>query len=439
MSDGEVSKGILHTDIYPLLSEKVRIVFLVSKNKADFFATQITGDSIIEIMPTADSPRLEEWLLDLFLFSVPTESIKVKIEYTRALGGSLAAKYIKYLLWFAGHVRLYRALCRLVYQLLTDRSLNALFEKYNPELVFAANLTSLEDARLIKAAHRRGVPSVGMPKGWDNLTLKTLLPVFPDVLLVQTPVMKRDAEKLDYPPDKISVVGFPKFDVYADTSLLKSREEFMRALKLDPTKKMILYAGAGDVLAPHDEEVLAALLQAIESGRVLGEPQVVVRPHPKYLYRIEIIPPKSFWAYDRPGTVVGPRAMDFEFNKSDIDHLMNSLFHADLLIHTASTLGIESAIFDRPTITIGYDGDTKPVHAYSTARYYDYEHYARVIATGGMHVAHSTDELISFTNQYLRDPAKDREGRRQIVDENTYKVGGAGKRVAEAILSVLRI
>jgi len=437
MSDGEVSKSILHTDVFRILKGAVRVVLLVHKNKVTYFKKIVGADADVEVMPAANSPRIEEFFLDLMLFSVPTRSIRVKIEHSFHSGGSQIGRAIKYFLWTLGHLRLYRALCRFIYKCVPDRSFDGLIEKYNPDFIFAANLTAAEDARLLKVAHSRGIPTIGMPKGWDNLTLKTLLPVFPDRLLVQTPLLKGDAVRLDYPSSRIAVVGFPKFDLYANRTDIMRREDFLHQFELDASRKTILYAGAGDVLAPHDEEILARFLRAVEQGDVEGRPQVIVRPHPKYLYRTEILPQGSHWILDRPGAVVGSRAMDFEFTKDDVEHLKNSLYHADLVIHTASTLGVEAAIFNKPTITIGYEETPVPV-ALSTSRYYFYEHYARVVETGGMPVAHSFDELIRFANEYLKDPCKDESGRAAIVDGNAYRVDGkAGERVAHEVLRMM--
>lgn len=436
MSDGEVSKSILHTDIFPLLKKRARVVFLVHKNKAAYFKDMLGTDADVEIMPQAQMPRIEEFLLDLMLYSVPTQSIRVKIEHSFHSGGSQFGRAIKYILWFFGHLRMYRALVRALYRCIREHSFDELITKYKPDLVFAANLTAMEDARLLKTARTHKIRSIGMPKGWDNLTLKTLLPVFPDKLLVQTPLLKSDAKHLDYPESRITIVGFPKFDVYA-THNLRSREEFVSALGLDPSRKVILYAGAGDVLAPFDEDILARFLHAIDDGAIPGKPQVIVRPHPKYLYRTDILPQSSSWVLDRPGKVVGARTMDFEFTKDDVEHLTNSLFHADLVIHTASTLGVEAAIFDKPTISIGFE-EAHISRALSTSRYYKYEHYSRVVATGGMPVAHSFDELVRLTNEYLADPAKDRAGRASIVRDNAFNIDGkAGERVADAILRMV--
>lgn len=434
ISDGEVAKNILETDVFSVLAPRARVVLLVNPKSVEEYSQMVGGRAVVEAMPRAASLRVDEFFSDLFLYSVPTESILVKVEHSFRSGGSLMGKSIKRVLWTLGHFRWYRGLCRNLYLRLPDRTLDSLFKKHNPDLVFAANLTSSEDARLLKAAKRFKVKSVGLPKGWDNLTLKTLLPVRPDTLLVQTELMRGDAISLDVAPDRVIVVGFPKFDAYADEKALESREEFMARFGFDPNRKLILYAGAGDQLAPHDEEILARYLGAIERGDVSGRPQVLVRPHPKYRYQVEGLPSGSHWALDWPGTRL-TKSGDFHFDEDDVAHLTNSLYHCDLLVHTVSTLGVEAAIFDRPSISIAYDGEARVVPGLSVARYYRYDHIQRVMRTGGAKAARSFEELVRYTNAYLSDPSLDALGRERLVAENAGTLDGkAGVRVAHTIL-----
>lgn len=438
MSDGEVSKNILQSDVFPLLKEKAKVVFLVNPKKVAYYRDRIgSSDVLIETMPSPRSPFWEEIWADLFLYSLHTESIKTKIVHSYHSGGSLIGMLVKRVLWEFGRFRIYRSLCRYLYASIHERTFDSLFDTHTPSLVFAANLTSSDDARLLKAARARKIPTVGMPKGWDNLTLKTFIPIFPDALLVQTELMKTDAEHLDYPSDSITVVGFPKFDVYADPTRAISREAFMRELGLDPARPLILYAGAGDQLAPHDEEILADLVQAVDIGVIPRRPQILVRPHPKYMYRDEVVPKRDFWVLDRPGTRTAGSS-DFEFDEKDVLHLMHSLMHADVVIHTASTLGIEAAIFDKPSITLAYDGHSKVDSAISTGRYYRYDHLERAVATGGMRLAHTFDELLDHLKTYLENPSRDRAERALMAQENAFKIDGkAGTRVAAAILKML--
>lgn len=440
LSDGEVSKSIIQSSVLGTLSREQRVVLLVPQNKLEFFRRTVGSPQVVvEVIPPTPHPRLEEAFADVFLYSLHTDSVPVKIEHSYYSGGGLLGRTLKYLLWWLGVLAPYRAVMRLLYRLVPDRSFDQLFAQYQPGLVFAANLTSMEDARLLKAARRRGIKSLGMPKGWDNLTLKTFLPVFSDQLLVQNELMREDAARLGYPKERVTIVGFPKFDIYADHSALMPREQFMQAEGLDPAKKFIVYAGAGDQLAPYDEDILADFLDAIEDGTIEGSPQVLVRPHPKYAYHAERIAPRAFWVLDRPGTVVGNKQAEFEFSRADVGHLMNTLYHADLLVHTASTLGVEACIFDKPSITLAYDGHAQVPKELSTARYYAYIHLERVAAAQGMKVARSFDELVRYANEYLKDPSLDRAGRQQIVRENAHTIDGkAGERIAEAVLTLCK-
>lgn len=435
ISDGEVSKSILRSDVFVQLKARADLILLVHPHKVAHFTERFKSSHVrIASVPKMRFPILEEFWSDLFLYSLHTESIRVKIEHSYRAGGSIIAKFIKLILWRLGRFHLYRSVCRRVYSLFRDAATEAVLDDLQPNLIFAANLTASEDARLLRAAKKRKIPSVGMPKGWDNLTLKTFLPVFPDVLLVQTDLMKNDAVALDVPVDSIRVVGFPKFDVYAGQARM-SRREFMDRLGFDTDRPLILYAGAGDQLAPHDEDILANLIAAIAAGEFSPQPQVLVRPHPKYAYRTDLLPPQPFWKLDLPGSRL---TGDFEFDAEDIAHLRDSLEYADVLVHTASTLGIEAAIFDTPSITLAFDGHARVHRGLSVARYNQYDHMRRALATGGMRVASSFGALTELIKKYLAEPGLDREQRAVMVTQNAHVIdGGAGRRVAETILAEL--
>lgn len=436
ISDAEVSHNIVWSDVFRILKDKVRIVLFVNPKKAEYFRKKISSPNIIiEPSPPSSFPRMEEAFADIFLYSLHTNCIRVKIENSYYSGGNFIARAVKLFLWFCGRFYIVRWFWRKIYELAPDNSFDRFFGKYKPDAVFAANLTSVEDVRILKASRRFGTISFGMPKSWDNLTSKAFLRIFPDWLLVQTPFVKSDAVGQDYPEGRIKIAGFPKFDVYAKLDSLLPRDVFLRKLGLNPSWKTILYAGAGDQLAPYDEEILRDFLEEIKQGKVTVPVQIIVRPHPKYVYRKEIIPSSSLWVYDRPNEKKGEIIENFEFEEDVVAHLMNSVAHCDLLIHTASTLGIEAAIFDRPMITLAFDGTKKRSEALSVLRYYKYEHIKRVMATGGMKRANNLDELIQLTNDYLLHPERDREGRKQMARENAYVTDGkAGERVAEFIL-----
>lgn len=433
--DGAVSQNILRTDVFRILKEHAKIVLFVQKDKEDYFREQFGSSGVlIEVLPEPSRPAFERIFSRLALYGLPTRTVFSKIRYGWLKNKKVFLVLFELLLWILGHAKIFRLLLRRTYNAVPDNSFDIFFEKYSPSAVFAPNLVSDESFRLVKGARRRGVTSFGMPKGFDNLTSKTFFGVHPDWLLVQMPMVKEHAIRfMDFPKDKILAAGFSRFDIYKNKGSIVSRQEFCQKLGLDPLKKIILYAGAGDQMAPYDEEILADLLKSIEEGKVTFPAQVLVRPHPKYKYRSEILSPSPLWVLDLPGKRVG-RSVEFE--KEDVAHLMNSLVHCDVLVHTASTLALEASIFDRPNISIGFDGDRILPLGLSVSRYYEYEHYKSLVDTGGIKVVFSPQELVSALNEYLSDPSRDSEGRKLIASQ-VGEVGSAGQRTAEFILDKL--
>ncbi len=61
-----------------------------------------------------------------------------------------------------------------------------------------------------------------------------------------------------------------------------------------------------------------------------------------------------------PGTAFS--AANLKLSKltfADVDHLANSLFHADLVMYVATTLGVDSLTFDKPQVVVNFDGYKK--------------------------------------------------------------------------------
>lgn len=438
--DGAISKNVLRTEILKQLRAKYHIVLFVPEKKKSYYTEHFATDSVhVEVTPPPDHAWFEAKFQSLALDLFHTESVRIKILHHYASRGNIARMLFKLLLWQIGRLKIVHRILRALYRRVPDSSFERHFDRYSPNLVFVPNMLSNEDYRMIKTASARGVPSIGMPKSWDNLTTKTFFNTFPDSVLVQSQVMKETAMDLfGYPQDNITVVGHPAFDVYAFQHNVRSREEFCQDLGLDPSRKIIVYAAGGSALAPHDEEVLSLLIEEINASPDLHGVQVLIRPHPKYEFDEKAIPRRDFVAIDNPGIRITQKKSSWEFLDNDIAHLMDTLMHMDLLISTASTLNLEGAIFDKPLLSVAFDGHVKVPYALSVARYYQYEHLKPLVDSGGMGVAYSKEDLFSQVRRYLLDPAQDRTGRGNIVEKLVWKADGqSGKRVAEAIIRVM--
>jgi hypothetical protein len=97
---------------------------------------------------------------------------------------------------------------------------------------------------------------------------------------------------------------------------------------------------------------------------------------------------------------------------------------------------IDAACFDTPIINIAFDGyvENEPFER-SAKRLVGKEHYAPIVATGGVRVVNNRAELVRDLNRYLHDRSLEHAGRMRIVEEQCYKMDGkSGERIGEYIL-----
>jgi CDP-glycerol glycerophosphotransferase (TagB/SpsB family) len=176
---------------------------------------------------------------------------------------------------------------------------------------------------------------------------------------------------------------------------------------------------------------------AIERGDLSKECVVVARPHPKYGIRgIHTKEPVGrYLLIDEPAKYLGESVETLEMEKSQMDHLANLLYHADVVVTGASTITIDAAVLDRPVINVVFDGrSTLPEHQSIRKNYYRFTHYIALVKTKGMRLVFSEAELIEWIKKYLDSPSLDREERKQVVRDF---VGFTDSRSVERMVSAL--
>lgn len=440
--DGMISRAHLRTNVLPMLAAEARVVLFCSPTKTEYYRNEFASASVvIETSPRATYPRLEKFLWIFLFHSIPTLSVKnltVRNFWERERRGRIYF-WFKLLLHRLGRFAIWRKFLRRVYLLLPDHSFDLFFEKYHPALIFAPNMVSDEDMRLLKGAKKRGIKTVGMMKSWDNVNTKAFVSIHPDLFIAQNTIIRDDLINLaDYPAEKIVVTGFPQHDQYYNYRAMP-KSEFLTSMGLDPHKKTILYAAAGDMLAPKDVEVLDGLVEMVRNGE-LGAVQILLRPHPKYICHEEKFGGVPFVVIDRPGKYVAKgRLGTWEFEKKDIQHFIDSMVNSDVIVNTASTTCIEAAIFDLPNVSIAFDGASFVPSALSVKRLYEFECIETLMAFGGVAAVSSFDELKVEIKKCLADRSYLREGRKRIFEKECWRIDGrAAERVASAILKELK-
>jgi hypothetical protein len=448
--DGDTERVILRTDVFTVLKDSGhKIVLLIrGKDRIDHYKSEFASEQVaVELLPGAGS-RWETLWYYMGWNSIPTRAVSVRRYREFVASGNWGARVFGFLAWSLGHLRLWREFLRWIYYAFGPSYAGDIFEKYKPDLLFAANMFSPEDTRLLREAKKRGVRTVTIAKSWDVLTTKAFTRVKADRMVVYNDFNKKEAIAIgDYHPEQITVTGFPQFDIYTHQEIFKSREEFCASMKLDPARRIALYGLPGDWKSPDTRPILAELERRIEANAFVKPLQILARFHPKYTDSSEGLVGAHI-VFDKPGMQFGKgsefgidastTANKWSFRDADIMHLANSIYHSDVVISVDSTLTLDAAALDKPSVLIAYDGERKLPYKKSIAFIYERNHFRNVVDTGAAPLVKSHHDLVRELNAFLSDPSYRAHSREELKRRLLYKTDGqSGKRMGEAVLAAL--
>jgi hypothetical protein len=312
------------------------------------------------------------------------------------------------------------------------------FDRYQPDLVFYTTLYTRQHP-LEFGAQQRGIKTAAFVTSWDNPTSKGPFRVRPDRVIVWNEFLRDEIVRYhDYRPEQFFISGVPQFDIYAQREKFLPREAFFRKWGLDPARKLITYTTGTQGTAPFDNEVIEMLYQSMQHGGLRQPGQLMVRLHPKDVpqdyRRLENLPGLVFQSAGRRGAT----ADSWNPTHEDMFGLAELMCYSDVVVNVASTITIDAACFDTPVVNIAYDGRVNKPFPFSAARYYDFEHYKRIVQSGGVRIAYSNEETVRHIQSYLDDPTLEAEGRRKIREQQCWKLDGrSGRRIAEYLLAFL--
>jgi hypothetical protein len=210
------------------------------------------------------------------------------------------------------------------------------------------------------AAKELGIEVITVIYSWDNLP-KARLNVMADKYLVWSDYMKGEME-FYYPEintNQVVVTGTPQFEFYQNESNIIEKETFAKSYDLDVKKKWILYSGGDQLTSPYDQEYVADLMAAI---RDRDDIQIILRRSPadftsrfntvigQYKNKLKVIDPN--WSVGNEWSSNVTKVADFRL-------LASLAFHCAAAINVGSTVAHDFANFNKPTIYINYDANTK--------------------------------------------------------------------------------
>lgn len=447
ISRGASARNILQTDVYRELKESGhRIVILTPAYQderflREFSAPNVFFENLIEPAWTVFDSFFVGWNKAL----VYNRSTAVRDRYgIYNLHNGNIVKYClkKMIFWPLSKLPVLKDFFRwLDACLVKDIYYKDVFEKYAPDLLFASSVMEDGDVAVLKQAKQRGIRTIGAVKSWDNIS-KMSFRVKTDKLMVWGEYSKSESRRFqNYKDEDIVICGVPQFDFYvSEKKILLSREEFCRQFGIDPSKKIIVFTSGGKIVQK-DGEVAQIIADFINSKRLMVDATLLIRPHFAYLNDEK----KFFYLTGVPNVILDTeyeRSQVFrdhwDYSKKQIERFTNMIAHADVVIATGSTVCLDAAAFDKPTINIAFDGYEHVPFSQSIARGYSSEHNSSVLETGGVWLVKSAEELRDALDAFLANPTLLQDGRKLLRDYFCHQIDGkSGQRMAEEILKMV--
>lgn len=351
--------------------------------------------------------------------------------------------------WFTSRYAWTRTLLRkLEGRVASTTGYQRLFERYKPGVVITASPGYglwYEDAYVIRAAQRAGIPTVCVVLSWDNTSSKGLFGATPDYFLAWTEAMKKELVAFhDVDPGRIHIVGTPLFDPYIEAQGLDHKAALMQQFLLDPARKTILIGTKSPNNYAYNAAIVALLVQALRDGRFVKPVQLIIRPHPINFSgegtHPDVVAMQRLAAHSPHVHLCIPEqsAADvMDPSWSGVDEMVRLIGGSDLVVSMFSTMQVEAALYDKAVVNVAFDPGPVGVDDKSLTEEEQQYHNARVAETGGVQLARSPEHLVECINRYLDDPALDSEGRRVIRRQECGPLDGkAAERIADFILAV---
>lgn len=157
-------------------------------------------------------------------------------------------------------------------------AMNGMLDRLKPDvMVHPSVLEGLFINDIVQQGKKFEIPTVLIMNSWDNPATKRAVVGNPSHLLVWGPQTRDLAVKfMNIPPARVTTFGAAQFDIFRKAPRI-TREAFCAAHDVDPSKRVLLYAGSSK--GSDEFAHLQSLEAAIEDG-TLPNVAVIYRPHP---------------------------------------------------------------------------------------------------------------------------------------------------------------
>lgn len=309
------------------------------------------------------------------------------------------------------------------------------------DLVFnGSHIHSALATPYVGAARWSGVTTSTFLFSWDNLTSQGRILDMYDHFLAWNHDISADLLRI-YPgisPDRVHVTGTPQFDFHFHPENCWERDRWAEVVGVDPARPVVLYTTGMPNHMPGEEEIVELVADQLAAMADLGAPQLLVRVYAK----------------DRTGRFDALRARRPDIAFSPVPWLAewltplpadsalwtSTLAHVACGVNVASTVSLELCMFDTPVVNVAFNPRSVPTAQIDYRRYYRFDHYAPVVASGAISLAETADALQHQVRTALSSPGTGQTGRARILEQmfGATLDGQSARRVAAVLRDLVQ-
>ncbi|HEY9075498.1 MAG TPA: hypothetical protein VIO61_03070 [Anaerolineaceae bacterium] len=326
-----------------------------------------------------------------------------------------------------------------------------LFDQYQPSLVAASTPGWRYDRFLLREAGRRGIPTAAAIVGWDNPSSYRLPGAKMNWVTCWSEIQKQELVLgSDWRPESVHIGGIPSYDGYFRREWLIPRAEYFAQHGLDPNRKLLAYACSFETFAPNFRNI-ETLVRLTNSDQLAEPCQLLIRFHPNHfqkgsLYEGEANRVRALVKGLRHIHLVEPVPLGGElgyYSGEDMPEKASMMAYADVFLTVYSTMVVETAIHDRPIVSVCLDTpggwNTPGKFSLSLSEIGEWPTHQRFRQAQAGRVTLDERGLREAINLYLNAPQTDSAQRRKFIqDECTFTDGSAGKRTGEFLAMLVK-
>ena len=304
----------------------------------------------------------------------------------------------------------------------------------NIKTILCTHQRSMESMPVMLAATDAGIKAIVAIFSWDNLPKATLF-CRGNKYFVWSKYMKE--EILKYYPEinenAVEITGTPQFDFYRKEDWIESKETFYQRFNIPLNKKIICFSGDDTITSPFDDLFLQDTCNAVVKMDEAERPVILFRGVPtesseRYQHVFKqypniVIEAKPLWKRTE-----GSAWHLFYPTIEDLKLLVNICYHSCGVVNLGSTMGLDFAMFNKPTLYVKYNHNRK-YPRWNMIDVYNLQHFKTLDGLDAVGWVNDESELLPMMRKLLQQPETIGTDKLKWRNRITQDITDAGERI----------